>query len=296
VLPEIDQALRRSGGVATRRRLLSVVSRHQLDREVRTGRLVSPFPRALCRPWDADFTLDRAALTSVGPPAALSHLTALKRWEVLEPQLIDAVHVSVPASRYPRGQAGLAVHRVARLPQTVRLDGLPTVQLADAIVTSWPMLGHRDQREPAISAVRRRLITPGQLRTALATAPRLAGRSELSRLIELLEAGCESELEIWGLLSVFDIPGLRHGVRQRWLRAQGSNYRLDLAYDAERVAVELDGSRFHSTRRQRERDMRRDAALASIDWLTLRYSRERLHDDAAGCRRDTLATLATRTG
>jgi very-short-patch-repair endonuclease len=60
------------------------------------------------------------------------------------------------------------------------------------------------------------------------------------------------------------------------------------------VAVELDGERYHSTPEQREHDRRRDVALASIDWVTLRYSHARLHGDVAGCRRDTLRTLAVR--
>lgn len=76
----------------------------------------------------------------------------------------------------------------------------------------------------------------------------MKGRAALTRLIDQLTAGCESELELWGYLEVFDAPGLR-----------------------------------------------RDAALASIGWLTLRYSHERLHRDVAGCRRDTLAALAARS-
>ena len=58
--------------------------------------------------------------------------------------------------------------------------------------------------------------------------------------------------------------------------------------------MELDGERWHSTREQRERDRRRDAALAAAGWVTLRFSHRRLHDDPEGCRRDTLATLALR--
>ena len=44
----------------------------------------------------------------------------------------------------------------------------------------------------------------------------------------------------------------------------------------------------------RERDARRDAALASTGWLTLRFSYARLHSDIDGCRRETLAALARR--
>lgn len=290
---DIDEVLDTFGGVVARRRLLSVVSRHQIDHEVRRGDLAIPFPRALCRPWDVDLVRDRAALTSVGPPAALSHLTALRRWDLLDGNL-DAVHISVPATRAPRPRRGLVVHRVVVMPPLTRTQGLPTVHPADAVVTSWPLLPPRVRRSPAITAVRRGLITTDHLRSALRANPRLPGRREFSSLIELLEAGCESELEIWGLLGVFDLPGLRHGVRQLWVRTPAGPFRVDLGFEEERVAIELDGYRFHSTREQRERDMRRDAALASIDWLTLRYSHQRLHDDVAGCRADTLRVLAAR--
>jgi very-short-patch-repair endonuclease len=256
VHPAIDHLLLRCGGVASRRRLLTVVSRAQLDHEIRAGRLVAVFPRAYCRPWDVDQVNERAALVSVGPPAALSHVSA---W-----------------------------------PSIARVDGLPTVAPAEAIVGAWPLLHPHDRRAPAITAVRHRLVTATALRARLAAHPRLPERSELEQLIELLAAGCESELEIWGHLRVFDIPGLRHGRRQLWVRTPAGRFRLDLGFERERVGIELDGHRYHSSREQRERDMRRDAAFAAIDWLILHFSHERLHADTAGCQRDALAALAAR--
>jgi very-short-patch-repair endonuclease len=290
----VDDLLERRGGVATRADLLTVLPAHAVDDEIRRGRLVRVFRRAYCRPWDADRieTVERAAVASVGPPIALSHLTALRRWG-----LIDApsqVHVSIPAGRMSRPQPGLAVHRVDRPPPAVLHGGLPTVSAAAALVSSWPLLPARDRRAPIIAAARRRLVTPARLRAETSRHPRLPGRRDLDHLVDLLVAGCESELEIWGLLEVFDVPGLRHGVRQRRITVRGVVYRLDLAYDVERVAVELDGDRFHSSRDSRDRDRRRDAALATSGWVTLRFTWDRLHEDVAGCRRDTLATLARR--
>jgi very-short-patch-repair endonuclease len=183
---------------------------------------------------------------------------------------------------------------LASSPRHVSLDGMRVAAPAESVVTSWPLLPERERRAPAIQAVRRRLVTPSALRSRVAVHPRLPGRRDLEQLVDLLTAGCESELEIWGLLGVFDAPGLRHGRRQLWVSTQSGRYRLDLGYEQERVAVEMDGHRFHSTREQRERDMRRDAALAAVDWLTLRFSRDRLHGDVGGCRRDTLATLEAR--
>lgn len=296
--PEVDQLLLATGGVASREQLLTVLSRSRLDHEVARGHLSTPFPRAYCRPWDAEYrpVRERAALVSVGQPAALSHLTALRRWGLTVAES-DQVHVTVPIGRHPIGRApGLVVHRT-RVPTRVRrTDGLATVAPAVAVTRSWPLLPGHDRRGPAIEAVRRRLVTPAALCAAVDRASGMPGRSALLRLAGLLAAGCESELEIWGFLGVFDTAGLDHAVRQRVVPVGGRTYRLDLAYEQEQVAVELDGERYHSTREQRERDRRRDAALASIGWLTLRFSHERLHTDVPGCRRDTLRALAARRG
>ena len=172
--------LARCGGVASRQRLLSVVSRAQLDHEVRSGQLAIPFPRAICRPWDVDAVRERAALVCVGPPAALSHLTALRSWGLLPGEDAGPVHVSVPFGRAPRSRPDLIVHRRHRLPRVMRVNGLPTVDPADAVVTSWPILDRRVRREPAITAVRTRLLTPASLRSALSDNIRLPGRIEMA--------------------------------------------------------------------------------------------------------------------
>jgi len=293
VLDAVDTVLARCGGVASRARLLTAVSRHQLDHEIRTGRLASPFLRAWCRPWDVERVRDLAALVSIGLPVALSHNTALRCWQLLDRDASD-VHVVVPARRCLRTQPALVVHRVARLPPLARSAGLLTVTPAAAAVASWPLLSADRRRAPVIDGVRKGLFLPADLRAAVAQQTRLAGRRELTDLIGLVEAGCESPLEIWGLTHVFAVPGLRHGVRQYVVRTPAGRYRVDLAYVAERVAVELDGWAFHSSRADRERDMRRDAALAAAGWLTLRFSFRRLHADVDGCRRDVVAALTAR--
>lgn len=295
---DVDLVLNRCGRAAARSTFLrNGVSSHAVDNEVKAGHLVRLATDVYCRPWDADDTelRERATLLALGRATALSHVTGLRRWDLLDGiRTDDRVHVTVPARRAPRSSERLAVHRVSRFPNVVRLRGLVTVDAATAAVTSWPLLAADDRRAPLIGAVRRRLTTPAQLHRTLAVQPRIRGRAELARLISLLEAGCESELEIWGHDAVFDSPGLRHGRAQHWVTADGKRFRLDLAYVEERVAVEMDGRRFHSGVEQREHDMRRDALLAAAGWVVLRFSHHRLHHDVSGCRRDTLGALAAR--
>lgn len=299
---DIQRVLDQYGGTAPRHALRRAgVPRSAVDHELRAGRLERPFAKALLRPWDADdiAQLENAALLSVGDPVMLSHVTGLRRYG-LTGQLRDLppdrpIDLTVLATRAPARREGIVIHRVTKFPPWRRTaGGLPTVAPSHAVASSWPMLSEQDRRAATIVAVRERIVTPDQLRAAYERLPRLAGRADLLSLVDLLAAGCESELEIWGRTGVFDIPGLDHGVAQRWLEARGRRYRLDRAYEAERVAVEMDGDTYHSTREQRERDRRRDSALASIDWLTLRFSRDRMFNDVDGVRAETLATLAAR--
>lgn len=293
---DLDTLLRGCGGAASRQTLVRHgIATHTIDNEVRSGLLVTAATDVYCRPWDVDDIelRERATLLSLGRAAALSHLTGLRRWALPVPTCLP-VHASVPATRAPRSREGLVVHRVARFPPVVRLNGLVTVTAAEAVVTSWPLLPVDEGRRTAIDATRRRIASPADLALARDRHPRLRGRTALRDLVGLLAQGCESELEIWGHLGVFDVAGLRHAVRQYPVVVGGQRFRLDLAYRDERVAVELDGRAFHFGAEQRERDMLRDALLASIGWLTLRFSHRRLHTDVDGCRRDTLAALAAR--
>jgi very-short-patch-repair endonuclease len=69
---------------------------------------------------------------------------------------------------------------------------------------------------------------------------------------------------------------------------------LDRLFVHERVNVELDGAKWHRGDAQRERDIRRDAALASHGFLVVRYSHHQLMSDPDGVRRELSAILARR--
>ena len=231
---------------------------------------------------------------SVGRNSGLSHLTALRRYG-LPAVSSDVVHVTTTVARHPLcADPGLVVHRTRVHTPLRKVVGLPVVAPAVAIVTSWPMLAVDTRRAPAITAVRTGLVTGADLRIAIEARTGLSGRRAQLELADLVAGGCESELELWGHTDVFAGAGLGHGVRQLVVATPAGRFRLDLGYAVERVAVEMDGWQFHSAREQRERDLRRDAALAAIGWITLRFSHRRLHHDVAGCRRDLLATLAQR--
>ena len=82
-------------------------------------------------------------------------------------------------------------------------------------------------------------------------------------------------------------PRVPQWVQQYAVRLpNGRSVRLDSAFREARVAIELDGAAFHGSRESRERDLRRDTALAALGWVVLRFSYARLMSDPDGCRRE----------
>jgi very-short-patch-repair endonuclease len=205
------------------------------------------------------------------------------------------IHVTAYNPRHPRGiPERLVVHRTLLPLAAVIRDGMPLVNLETALVTSWPLMNGAMQRAPLIQASQRRMVSA---RRILDLAERMWWVKDLAsfrELVRLIAAGCHSELELFGYTDVFNIPGLDDANRQRKIVVDGHTYWLDAAYDEEQVDVELDGREFHSSDEQRERDEKRDIALARVGWQTLRFSHARLHGDVDGCRRDVLAVRAAR--
>jgi hypothetical protein len=202
----IDKVLGESNGVGSRADLLKLLSIAELDNALRRGALVRIAPRHFTRPWNADdrAILELAAVRSAGGGAAPSHLTALRRWSLPVPG-VETIHVTIPIGQRVLARNQVVVHR-SRLPiDAVTCAGAATVRPAQAIAGSWPKLRGSDQRAPAIRAVAQRLLTPSQLRATVDEHTTLPGRAQLLRLVGLLEAGCRSELELWGYLSVFNI-------------------------------------------------------------------------------------------
>lgn len=283
-------------GAASRSDLVALVGRHRFDNAVKSGLLSAVFPRAYALSWlaDSEPVRMRAALVSVGGDNAFSHLSTLGAYELPVPQPAP-LHVSAYLPRHPRGVRGeLVVHR-SRRPIAARVvAGFPVVQLEDALVASWPLLRGPDQRAPLIEAWRRRLVSAAALARQLDGMWWVPERPSLKQLVTLLLAGCESPLEMWGYQTVFAVPGLDDASRQVVVRVRDKKYRLDMAYEEEMLDVELDGREYHASPEQWERDIVRDAAVATLGWQTLRLSHRRLTTDVEGCRRDVLAVRAQR--
>ena len=284
-------------GWVTRADLLGRVSRGTITNWLAAGKLVRIGQGAYALPTAALAWRMRLAAALEGREAVASHATALALWELAE-HPPGSVHVTVDLSRSARGTPGVVLHRSAgAFGERLRVDGLAVTTAERALVDTWGRPGplRREQvRAAAITAVRRRLCRPREIEWELARRPRLAGRAELSGLVELLAGGCQSELEIWGCLNVLRGPGMPPFTQQRRITVAGQTFFLDAAYDDVQLAVEMDGASWHGSPRQRERDIRRDALVATIGWQTLRFSFGRMTTAPDACRRDILAARAAR--
>ncbi|HET9901783.1 MAG TPA: DUF559 domain-containing protein [Actinomycetes bacterium] len=238
---------------------------------------------------------ERAALLYAGNDAVLSHTSALRHWQLPVPSARQAVHVTVSNVTGRRAFRDVLVIHTSDAPiVAVHRSGVPVTRLERSIVDSWALLTGAEQRAPAILAVSDRKTTAGRLLHVALARPNLKGRASLLALCGALEQGCRSELELWGLRHVFHDPRFADGVWQLPVRVGTRVLFLDLAFERERVDVELDGAAYHHHPRDRERDMRRDAALSTMGWLVLRYSYARLHADQANVTNEVAAVLATR--
>jgi len=238
------------------------------------------------------------------PQPSLSHLDGLDGWKLPCPPIpvtgpnAVPIHVSEgpgPAVRVP----GIEVHRRANYASmplwTVAARDVPVVGAAQAIVESWPLLPRMDQRAPLIVGIRDRMARAEDVIALVNAHPQIAGAAEMRRMAQLIAGGVHSPLELWGHTNVFSDPRLAGSKLQHPVRLRnGRKVYLDRYYEELLLDVELDGAAFHGLPGQRERDLKRDAALAALGILVVRFSHQRLHRETAGVIEELADIIAVR--
>lgn len=293
-------------GWMRRDQLAAATSARSVQRWLSTGALVRLQPGVVGLPDRADEWTVRARAAMTWADGPLSHLSALHAVGLVTAE-DGPVHLTVPVARLPRGGSGVVVHRSDRRLVTVQRRPLEAIAPERSLVDAWAW-AHSPGRNPrtarerplvrqaVIEAARSRAIRVTEVSAASNRLGAHPGRPPLTALLDLIAGGCESELEIWGVTRVLPgPPQVPPWVQQYPVRLpQGRAVKLDAAYVEARVAVELDGAAFHGSRGARERDLRRDTALAAAGWVVLRFSYARLLSDPEGCRREIVAAVLAR--
>ena len=289
-------ALAAGGGVLVWDRA-GALPRWVVDNALRSGRLTRALPGVFIDATQAADPEARRVAALAYTHGALSFTTALAVWGLLEEGPGAPVHVTVPRSRTIRSGAWLIVHRPHGTDAAAVLRrGLLVTRVEHSLVDAWSMLPRARRREPVIRAVNERYTTAARIGEAVADAPRLKGRAELRRLVGLLATGCRSELEIWGHDRVFTGRAMPRFSRQVPITLGARTVYLDVFAESERVNFELDGATTHGDPRQREIDLRRDAALAAGGILVVRFTHRRLLTEPEPVRSEVLAILRSRRG
>lgn len=137
-------------------------------------------------------------------------------------------------------------------------------------------------------------FTSAEMRRVLPRYFRRRGVVQLRQLVPLVRGVAESQRESWTRLAIVD-HGLPEPVAQFWVAEHGSPvFRLDLAYPRARIAIEYDGEEWHSSDRDRDRDLRRRAWLEERGWTVVVLTKQSFADDSAAWLHDLSALLRQR--
>jgi very-short-patch-repair endonuclease len=291
--PEVDRSLaalaRRQHGLVTHDQARALgASRSLLENRRSTGLLLAEGHHVL-RLAGAPVTDHQrllAAVLDAGPAAAATLRSAAALWE-LPGYRFAAPDVVVPIGSNHRPSLG-KITETRTLPEhhVTTVAAIPVVTPARLIVE---LAGREHPRR--VERAAENAIAAGSL-TAAALAlvvGELAGRGRrgstlLKRLVDDLSSGeapPASELEA-RFRDLVEGAGLPQGLRQ--LDAGGEHWvgRVDVAYPAHRLLIELDGRRWHDSRSAMESDRRRDNDLVAAGWRVVRITWRQLVDDPVG--------------
>lgn len=233
-------------------------------------------------------TFERRALAATmacGDSAVASHLTAAFLQDLFGVTRPKRIEVTVPYDELRRPKTAV-LHRSRHLTEDDRggeVAGVPVTSVARTISDIAPRHAAQQLEQIVMDAVRRDLVTADQLTLLVDRLGRTrAGSKKLRRIIERLHPDStrlRSHLEVaaYPVISATRLPGLRIGFRI--LDANGRVLvEVDFAYPDVKLAIEIDGLRWHSTRQQKESDDRRQNQLVEMGWTVLRFSLADIRD------------------
>ncbi len=299
----IARTAREQHGLATRRQLRAAgIPDWIIDHRLRRG-LIEIVQPAVFRLRSSPITPQQetlAAVLAVDGLAAASHQTAVWLWGIWDRQP-RPTHITVRRNRWrPKS---FTVHRSTDLydDYVSLVDGIPVTTMTRTVVD----LGATSRGAGTVTrvfdaALRLGLTTVDDVLEAVSDLAR-PGRTgvRVARLLAEERKGwistTESELEDAFVRVVRD-AGLPIPSPQAQIRDRNGVVvaRVDFYYPRRRVAVELDGYRFHIDPSQFNRDRRRQNLLMTEDIVVLRYTARDLRERPEGVIAELAGALASR--
>ncbi|MEA2275597.1 MAG: hypothetical protein QOC78_557 [Solirubrobacteraceae bacterium] len=269
-------------GIVTARQLAARgLGRNGISRRVAAGRLhrIHHGVYAVGHPILTRHGHWLAAVLACGPDAALSHTSAAALWEI-RPTDAARIDVTVPTTN-GHARPGLRIHRTPTLrpDETTHHHAIrvttPTRTLLDLAATlpRGALQRALDQAE---------ILELFDLTALDAMARAHAGQGGAGHLRQALESHhaattlTTSELEE-RFLALCD----HHHIPRPKVNTRVADLEVDFLFTDQRLVVEVDGYRYHHTRKAFERDRQRDAILAQAGYRVLRFTHRQIAREPA---------------
>ena len=279
---QLDRLARPRAGIVTRATLLDAGwSRSGLDRAVASA-LLFPVANGVYRtagtPWGLPSTY-HAALAAAGEGGALARRSAAEVLGLVEERQAPH-HLVIPHRRrppvVPSSLAIVARSRTVHTDEVIEVSGLRATSAARTLLDLAPGNSVERLAELAAAAIRLRHCGLAQLEKVVADHPGAQGRARLMTAVRLLGddgAKARAEVEIAAVAALLEAGLPRPEVAFRVHDGAGRLIaEVDLAYPARRLALEIDGYRWHSTPVQKRADETRQNRLILAGWTVLRFS------------------------
>jgi very-short-patch-repair endonuclease len=294
---EIAALAAQQRGVVSRAQILAAgIERGAITRRIRAGRL-HPVHRGVYlvgHPNPMHGAREMAAVLACGSRAVASYGSAAYLWQLLPyPANPGPVDVTVP-ERKLASTPRIRIHCVQALDQRdIRaLHRIPITTPARTLLDLATILPPYLLERALAEAQVRRLARRGDLVEQLARNPGRPGTRVLRWLLDLkgdpAATRSEAERRLLKLIRAADLSSPE-------VNARVGHYEVDFLWREQRIVVEVDGFRFHSSRAAFERDRQRDAALAAGGYTVIRVTWRQLVDAPEAVVARIAAALAVRT-
>jgi hypothetical protein len=278
--PAVEELAASQHGIVARRQLLEIGVTHGIiDRRVRSGSLVR-VDRGVFRLRTARQSYDQQLMTAivgVGPSTVVSHQSAAHMWELMD-RRPELPHVTTSAGRW-RSKA-FNVHRSGDLaPEHVdAIRGIPVTIPSRTVVDLGATVSAKAVAVIFGRVLRDGMVTLREFECLLADIGR-QGRAGVGVARKLVEERREWDGDNESVLEdefrrLVSRAGLPSPVGQFEIRDHSGLFvgRADFAFPEQRLAIELDGYRYHSDPETFVRDRNRQNRLLLAGYRVLRYT------------------------
>jgi very-short-patch-repair endonuclease len=209
----------------------------------------------------------------------LSHVTAGVLWKLLPPHTAGSeVDVTVTGQQ-GRRRRGIRTHQVVRLdPRDVRTcDRLPVTAPARTLIDIAAVLPAAELERAFGEGIALRLLSVRSVEAAVARAPGRPGRAAINALLRF-EAGpawtrSRAEQRLLGLVRAAGLP-------EPEVNARIGRYTVDFLWRRERLVLEVDGRRFHTSGAAFQRDRRKGTDLVAMGLRVMRTTDWQIENEA----------------